>query len=165
MKHYDAPWSKSLIGVSIFTTVTCLAVAGGMGWEAAARPQGVFFWFLAALPLLILFGAALCAIRGYSVGIDAILVHRLLWSTPLPRAGLESATFEPEAMRGSLRTFGNGGAFSFSGLYYSRRLGSYRAFVTDQHRTVVLRYATRRVVLSPDSSGDFVSELARPKRP
>ena len=65
-------------------------------------------------------------------------------------------------MRRSLRTFGNGGGFSFSGFYYNKRLGSYRAFVTDLHRTVVLRYAKRRVVVSPAAPEDFVRDLAVP---
>ncbi len=67
---------------------------------------------------------------------------------------------EPDALRGSLRIFGNGGGFSFSGFYYSKRLGSFRAFVTDRRRTVVLRYANRRVVLSPATPEDFVQDLA-----
>ena len=88
-------------------------------------------------------------------------MHRLLWSTVLPRIGLESAQVEPDAMRGSLRTFGNGGAFSFTGFYYNKRLGSYRAYVTDPRRAVVLRYANRRVVLSPDAPEDFVRRPGR----
>jgi hypothetical protein len=63
-------------------------------------------------------------------------------------------------MRGSLRTFGNGGAFSFTGFYYNKRLRSYRAYVTDPRRAVILRYANRRVVLSPASPADFVDDLA-----
>jgi hypothetical protein len=112
------------------------------------------------LPLVILLGTALFTIRGYGISSDAILVHRLLWSTRLPRAGLQSASVEPDALRGSLRVFGNGGGFSFSGFYYSKRLGSFRAFVTDRRRTVVLRYANRRVVLSPGTPEDFVQDLA-----
>jgi hypothetical protein len=165
MKHYEAPWSTSLIAMSIVTTVICLGVVGGGWWSLAAKhAPGVFGWVV-LLPLVILFGAALFTIRGYSISSDSILVHRLLWSTVLPRAGLESAQVEPDAMRRSLRTFGNGGAFSFTGFYYNKRLGSYRAYVTDRHRTVVLRYANRRVVLSPASPEDFVHDLAIPSRP
>lgn len=163
MKHYEAPWSTSLVVMSVFTTVICLGVAAGAAWEAAASPQTALLRWVALLPLLILFGAALCTIRGYTIASDAILVHRLLWSTALPRAGIQSASAEPDAMRGSLRTFGNGGAFSFSGLYYNKRLGTYRTFVTDPRRTVVLRYPTRRVVLSPAAPEDFVSDLAVPE--
>ena len=114
------------------------------------------------LPLAIILGAAPFTIRGYTITADAILVHRLCWATRLPLQGLQSATAEPDAMRGSLRTFGNGGLFSFSGRYWSKHLGAYRALVTDPRRTVVLRYADRTVVLSPETPEQFVRDL--PKR-
>ena len=160
MKHYEAPWSTTLIVMSVLTTVVCLVACVGAWLVLATRhPPGVL-GCVVFLPLVILFGAALFTIRGYSVSSDSILVHRLLWSTVLPRTGLESAEVDLEAMRGSLRTFGNGGAFSFTGFYYNKRLGSYRAYVTDPHRTVVLRYANRRAVLSPAAPEDFVDDLA-----
>jgi hypothetical protein len=162
MKHYEAPWSTSLIVISVFTSMICLGVSAGAWWAAVAKHQAAPVRWVALLPLIILFGTALFTIRGYAITSDAILVHRLLWSTALPRFGLKSAQFEPDAMRGSIRTFGNGGAFSFSGFYYNKRLGSYRAFVTDPRRAVVLRYATRRVVLSPAAPEDFVIDLAVP---
>ncbi len=132
------------------TAVLLLGVSAVAWWEGHVKHQPAAFRWLALLPLILLFGSALFTIRGYTITSDSILVHRLLWSTALPRIGLESAEVDLEAMRGSLRTFGNGGAFSFTGFYYNKRLRSYRAFVTDPRRTVVLRYATRRVVLSPD---------------
>jgi len=160
MKHYEAPWSTSLIITSVFTTVICLGVSAGAAWEAATGHQPGSLRWVVLLPLIILFGCALFTVRGYEITSDAILVQRLLWSTALPRAGLESARVEPEIMRGSLRTFGSGGAFSFTGFYYNKRLGSYRAYVTDPRRPVVLRYASRRVVLSPAAPEDFVHDLA-----
>jgi hypothetical protein len=163
MKHYEAPWSTSLIVMSVLATVVCLG-ATAVAWLSLAgtHPPGAI-GCASLLPLVILFGAALFTIRGYSITSDLILVHRLLWSTPLPRAGLESARIEPKAMWWSIRTFGNGGAFSFTGFYYNKRLGSYRAYVTDLRRTVVLRYANRRVVLSPAAPEDFVYDLALAK--
>jgi hypothetical protein len=49
--------------------------------------------------------------------------------------------------------------FSFSGLYWNRNLGHYRAFVTDLNHTVVLRFVTRTLVVSPDRPEEFVREL------
>src|ERR1035438_10386812 len=163
MKHYEAPWSTSLIVISVLTIVVCLGVSVGAWWEAQVGHHPAPLQWVALLPLVILFGCTLCTIRGYSISSDSILVHRLMWSTALSRAGLQSAQVEPDAMRGSLRTFGNGGAFSFTGFYYNKRLGSYRAYVTDPHRTVVLRYANRRVVLSPATPEEFVQDLALAK--
>ena len=163
MKHYEAPWSTSLIVTSVLTTVVCVGVAVGAWFSMAAKHAPGALGWVVLLPLVILFGAALFTIRGYSLSSDSILVHRLLWSTVLPRTGLESAEVDLEAMRGSLRTFGNGGAFSFTGFYYNKRLGSYRAYVTDPRRAVVLRYAKRRVVLSPATPEDFVDDLVLAK--
>jgi hypothetical protein len=159
MKRYTAPWGTSLILVSVLVTVICLGVFAGSLWASCAVRQLHPFRWGALLPLALLFGMFPFIIRGYTITRDAILVHRLLWDTKLPRAGLESASAEPDAMRRSLRTFGNGGGFSITGWYYNKRLGAYRAFVTDPRRAVVLRYANRRVVLSPDAPEDFVREL------
>jgi len=157
MKRYKAPWSRSLIVISSLATVLCLGIALGMVWNT----RGVFPW-LALLPLAIVIGSAPFAIRGYSVTSDAILVHRLFWTTRLPLAGLQSAQFDPDAMRGSIRTFGNGGLFSFTGFYRNKLLGAYRAFVTDPRRTVVLHYSRRTVVVSPAAPEEFVHDLAIP---
>jgi hypothetical protein len=159
MKHYKAQWDTSLIVVSSLATVTCLGIA-----FVAFRHGGASWWLGLAL-LALVGGCALFAIRGYAVTPEAILVHRLLWTTRLPLAGLRSAQFEPNAMRWSLRTFGNGGFFSFSGFYRNKPLGTYRAFVTDRHQTVVLRYDGRTVVVSPASPEEFAHELVSSQAP
>jgi hypothetical protein len=109
--------------------------------------------------------AALWTVRGYSVTPDRILVHRLLWATRLPRAGLTSATYAPDAMARSIRLFGNGGLFGVVGWFSNRQLGRYRAWVTDPRHTVVLRWADRTVVVSPSPPELFVESLNEPPSP
>jgi len=104
-------------------------------------------------------GCALFAVRGYTVTPGALLVHRLIWTTRLPLAGLQSAQFQPNAMRWSIRTFGNGGFFSITGFYWNKLLGAYRAFATNGRQTVVLRFSRRTVVVSPSSPEEFAHEL------
>lgn len=160
MKTYKAPWGVSLIIISSLTTVMCLGVTGtvivGNHW---VHPGWVQTW-PAVLPLVLIFGAALFTIRGYTITTDALLIHRLFWTTCLPLAGLQSARHAPEAMRWSLRSWGNGGLFSFTGYYRNKALGAYRAFVTDPHRTVVLEFSDRhKVVVSPDAPEEFAHEI------
>lgn len=152
--YHRAPWGGLLIGASIFVTLLCL----GAGIALLVLSHSPLW--VAALPLLLVPASALFVVRGYRITPDAILVRRSFWNTRLPRAGLSSAVCEPNAMRGSLRTFGNGGAFSFTGWYWNRRLGAYRAFVTDLRRTVVLRYERQTVVLSPEDPEKFLRDLA-----
>ena len=154
MKTYGAPWGTSLVVTSLVTALICLGVAILMLW----RGPGWIHW-VAVLLLATICGGELFTIRGYTLTSDAILVHRLLWKTQLPLTGLQSAEFTPGAMRGSLRILGNGGLFSFSGVFRNKTLGTYRAFVTDLRRTVVLRFAERTIVISPSEPEDFVREV------
>src|SRR4029079_2870086 len=110
MKHYTASWSRLLVGSSSFLTILCFGIALITAWNS----QGIKSWF-ALLPVVVPLACALFTIRGYDLTPDEVLVQRLFWSPHLPRAGMQSAEVAPNAMRGSIRTFGNGGFFSFSG--------------------------------------------------
>jgi hypothetical protein len=112
-------------------------------------------WLLVALVV----GCAFFTIRGYTVTPDAILVHRLVWNTRLPLAGLQSARVERKPRRWGIR-IGNGGFFSFSGFHYTPGLGFWRVLVTDHRRLVMLRYPNRMVAISPAAPEDFVRDLA-----
>ncbi|MDH4411212.1 MAG: PH domain-containing protein [Verrucomicrobiales bacterium] len=156
MKHYQAPWGRPLVIVSALATALCLGLTL-FEWSTITRPPlGIPAFWLGLLPLALVIGCALFTIRGYALTPDTLLIHRLLWSTRVSLAELQSAEYLPGAMRGSIRTCGNGGFFSVTGLYWSRLLGSYRAFVTDLQRTVVLRFPGRTLVLSPESPEEFV---------
>jgi hypothetical protein len=154
MKTYPAPWGRPLVVISSLATVLLAGTTLFL-----ARSDRDMFSLVAWLPLALVGGTALFTIRGYTVTADAVLVRRLFWVTRVPLAGLESARHEPDVMRGSLRTFGNGGLFSFTGYYRNERLGAYRALVTDFQRTVVLRFTDRTLVLSPDTPEEFVREV------
>jgi len=161
MKTYKSPWSTSLIVVSALATLLCLVITFGVPFLPAPKHGGEVGMWLRWLPLALMLGCALFTVRGFTITPDAILVHRLLWATRLPLAGLQSADFVPKAMCKSIRTCGNGGFFSFTGFYWSKTLRSYRAYVTDLRRTVVLRYERRTVVVSPDEPEEFVREIGR----
>jgi hypothetical protein len=119
------------------------------------------------LPPLILASGALFSVRGYSLRSGALVIHRLGWSSYVDLAALESAVHDPDAMSRSLRLFGNGGFFAFTGWYRNRKLGVYRAFVTDPRLSVVLRFPGRVVVVTPGAPERFVRQVtsSRPAAP
>jgi hypothetical protein len=155
---FHAPWGKTLRWVSFLATAVLLCVGLTLAGKTAG-PQ-IVRW-LAILPVLILPVAALFIIRSYALEPNTLAIQRLLWTTRLPLAGLQSATVEPDAMRWSLRLCGNGGLFSITGWYRNRALGNYRAFVTDLKGTVVLRFPKRTVVVSPENPERFVAEISQ----
>lgn len=158
---FEAPWGRALRVTSIVVPAFCAAVVAlGFPTISPHRTLVPAYWLWTLLPAMI-FVAALFTIRGYRIEGSTVCIERLLWDTRLPLEGLLSASVERQAMRGSIRTCGNGGLFSFTGWWWSRRLGRFRAFVTDLRLNVVLRFADRTVVLSPAEPEEFVQTVLR----
>ena len=153
-KCYRAVWGRPLRWTSALVSV--LALAGAVSLVTSL--QG-WMRLLGLLPPVGFGMAALFCIRGYALEGTTLLIRRLVWTTRISLSGLESVESVPKAMSGSLRTFGNGGLYSFTGWYWNRPLGSYRAWVTDLRNTVVLRVGGRTMVISPEPPEAFVVAL------
>jgi hypothetical protein len=151
---YAAPWGRLLMGMS--GGVVMLFV-----WLMASGRIGGVAMFLFPLILIL---ALPFMVRGYIVSEDELVIKRLGWKTTFPVDDLQSVEVDPHAMRGSIRLCGNGGLFSFTGLYRTRQLGKFRCFVNDLNKTVVLRFAKRTVVVSPDDPEAFVEAIKGSKR-
>jgi len=150
---FRAPWGRDVTivtGLGLFTLGMPLVLAIWRG-----RPR-----FVIALLMTILATALSLCVRGYEVVPGELRVRRLLWSTRWPLDPSTRATIRPNAMRGSWRTWGNGGLFAISGRFSGSGLGRYRAFVTDAARTVVLETQQGIVVVSPDRPAEFSAAIA-----
>lgn len=158
-----APWSNSLKVLSALSVVILV----GLPWLMKRTMPAVEFTdvivsFVAFACAVTLIGSILFVVKEYELDRNQLIVHRLWWPTRISIRGLKSVRYEPAALKGSIRVLGNGGLFSFSGLFYNRVLGFYRLYATDPQRAVVMRMAARTVVVTPANPDAFmraVSEL------
>jgi len=158
-----APWSTALKVMSLLGTVVLCAVSYA-AFRAIPTPTGFTHHFglgVALIPLVVLIASLFFVVRGYSVDARHLIVERLVTTTRIPLAGLTRAWIDPSACKGSIRVFGNGGLFSFSGWFYSKRLGRYRLFATDFRHAVVLGLPRGNVVISPAAPHAFIEHLQR----
>jgi hypothetical protein len=161
MQRFEAaPWATALKAVSALGTLILVGVA----WAASrsAPPSGLEHHVGALVALLspaVAVGAILFVVRGYEIDSIELRIERLLWTTGIPLPAVARVWADPKALRGSLRIFGNGGLYSITGLYWSRKLGRYRAFITDPKRTVVVLGAGRVLVVSPSEPALFVDRV------
>jgi hypothetical protein len=153
--EFRAPWSAELRTATITYTVLLIAIlvvgvfAGSqMPLAAAAAVIGI--------PVALLVGSIVFRVRGYVLTEEAIVVRRGGWDTRLPLAGLLSVSGDAEAMQRSVRVFGNGGLFSFAGVFWNRKLRRYRALATDPSRAVILRYPKQTIVITPHDPQQFI---------
>lgn len=159
--HFKAPWGRTLLIASAFTTLVMLGTAcmlflnRKIPWFVNLPLPSDSLGIVIATVLLIPLGALPFIIRGYVVTKDGILIKRLWWNTVLPFEEMSSVEVEPLALCHSFRTCGNGGLYSFTGYYWNRQLGHFRAYVTDLNRTVIVHMKNRTAVLSPDDPEAF----------
>lgn len=155
--RFDAPWGRMIRIVTVVGSAILLYAAFGVGGRF---PNGSWLWFLTSVgPLILLAGALLSTVRGYRLEPGRLVVERPLWSTRIELAGLREVWHDPEAIRRSLRLFGNGGLFAIAGLFSNRRLGRYRAFATNPQNSVVLDYGDRKIVVTPARPEEFVRQV------
>ncbi len=152
---FKAPWSPT---VTIITGLTVLLMLGiTLSLVRISIKQNFTMMFLAAMiPLLILLITALFSVRGYLVTNQTLQIARLGWFTEVPLVHLESAIYDPHAMNHSLRIFGNGGLFAFTGRFRNKKLGLYQAYATDPSLSVVLKFPKKTVVVTPQRPEQFV---------
>lgn len=148
---FDAPWSPSLMWIS--WGATAMFVGFSIFLISVQKP-GVWFPSVAMNCIWLL--TALFTVRGYRLQDQTLYVQRLIWETRIDLRGLEKAYQEPEAFRRCFKTFGNGGLFSFSGYFRSKKLGTFRCWVTDTKKSVVLEVKGKKLVISPDSPESFL---------
>ena len=156
-----ARWSKSLKLMSTFGTAV-LVVVGVAAYRGIPMVSGIAHTLglgIALALVLSMLGSFLFAVTGYAIDEAGLHVERPLFATRIPLGGLQRVWSDPDACKGSLRLFGNGGLFSFTGLFRNKTLGTYRLFGTDLGRAVVLQLPARVVVITPADPDAFIAHL------
>ncbi|WP_105103927.1 PH domain-containing protein [Microbulbifer pacificus] len=157
-REFSAPWSRALGFLTLLTSLILLGIGITLWLKAPENPPLLYQLSIWMCPGILLL-SALFAVRGYRLQDRELWVLRPGWKTRIALDGMTSVSFEPDATKGSIRLFGNGGFFAFSGLFRNQSLGRYRAFATDMSRTVVIRLPTRTLVVTPDKPEHFVDML------
>jgi hypothetical protein len=148
---FDASWGRLLKGMSLGVVVLFVGLAG------AGKAGGAALWLF---PLLLMLALPF-VVRGYVVTEKELIIQRLGWQTRFSLDDFQTLEIDPGVMKGSIRLCGNGGLFSFTGLYRNKKLGNYRAFVNDWKKTVVLHFGKRTIVVSPDDPASFAKSMVR----
>ena len=161
-RRFRAPLSTGALagGLAITLLLFGLAIGIALGLSRSSWPTVAFS---SATCVLIPVITSLFIVRGYELTRKELRVERLLWRTRFDLGDLRAARGDREAMKRAWKTMGNGGFFGWIGWFRNKRLGSFRALVTDPVRSVVLEFTTFKLVVSPENPAAFVRALDLPE--
>jgi hypothetical protein len=159
--QYKARWGFHVKLMTFWCTILCFGIPI---WYSAngGVPGDLFLACLMRAPLLVWLACLLLSVRGYTITDDSILIHRLVWNTRLPLEEVTEINFDPEIYYRSFRYFSTDGIFGVSGVHYAQNEGgAFHAFLTDTTKTVLLKFSSRSILVSPPDPQEFVKALLR----
>jgi hypothetical protein len=118
--------------------------------------------------LLLLIYAITYAFKptGYKVTQDEVIVKRPIGDVHIRRDSIASVEKgAKDALKGSIRCFGDGGLWGFYGVFRNRYYGRMTWYVTRKDRIAVIKTIENKVIiLSPDEVDELIAELGGKKR-
>ncbi|MCW9018075.1 MAG: PH domain-containing protein [Kangiellaceae bacterium] len=157
--YYKASLGTSARWITFLTTLLLISIPLIILANAGTAEQPAIVFSL-LLPVLIPLICFVYRVTGYELDSKQILVKRLVGDFSVPLNEIDSIEVNPNAMKRSFRTFGNGGLFGFYGRFRNSVYGPYRAFVTDPNNSIVLKQQNAVIILSPDEPQKFAKKLA-----
>jgi hypothetical protein len=159
MNTYKAPWGMLLKVVTIIANIILLGIIAAGIIIRMEDYRLLWRLIMIGIPAATLIITMFFMIRKYEIQGNNLLVYRLGWKKTIDLSGLKSVEIDPEAAKNSIRLFGNGGLFAFSGIYRNKKLGNYRIFATDFKNSVVLKTEKKTYVVTPDNPEKFAEEI------
>jgi len=131
-------------GLSQALRTTVLALCWAMGPLVVA---GVWFGY---------------RLKRYALSNGVLRVERAFHSPSFDLVGLSSVDLTENPMKWALKINGNDGLGSISGSFRSKQWGKFKAYLSDNHNAVVLRWTDGRcVIVSPKHTQLFIQTLRK----
>jgi hypothetical protein len=165
----DAEFAPAPIGtrvrfttlLSIVAVVAVTVAAPVLMLQERRPPPWPVFLMTGIAPAVVAAIWFTARIQRYRVVEAELQVELPFRTVRFPLEGLKDVTPDHEALRGARKLVGNDGLGALSGRFRSKRLGWFRAYVTDGERAVVLRWPDRCVVISPDQHAWFIETVRK----
>lgn len=163
VQRFSASWSAATWFVTLLVVVVAIVAMGVVLQQAdrVASENGskrALLTLAALIVPVILMVTVVFAPLGYTVSEMGIMVNRMGRNICIARSEIAQIELIKRRDVGfAMRICACGGFFGFYGLFWSKRLGRFRAYVTDtRHLVLVTRTDETKVLLSPFPAEVFV---------
>jgi hypothetical protein len=159
MKQYASSLDMAAKNVPWLVLAICVFVV----WRA--YPVTHTFTSTAVLCPAILIGGCLVftfifKTKALAIDNDSIIIERMPNNVVINFSDIKSVKKEEE-MTFAIRTFGNGGVFGYTGMFYKKGIGSMRWYATQRKNYILIEKINgRKVVITPDEPDAFISDIA-----
>jgi len=121
----------------------------------------IYTSLLGILPLVLIIATYLYRTTAITIDNTGIIVERNISPVAINYSDITSVMPLTKADMGLVaRTFGNGGLFGYTGMFYNKKYGSMKWYCTNRSNYVLIEKANgKKAVISPDEPGEFIKDI------
>lgn len=163
MKKFKASIDNLSILITFFVVV--LSVSLFIGFLNSGNHSDLFGISIATAINFFMLGLVfvffLLRTSSYSVTESSIVINSLLLPYNVSRNEIAKCTLvSKDEMSGTIRTFGNGGLFGYTGYYRNAKFGTMRWFATQRKNYLLIEKTNgKKIVITPDEPENFIAAL------
>ena len=165
MHNYSSSPDK-LTKIITYVVVAIMILPPVLGYSTflkAGKDQVAMFGLFIGPVIIFVLMIAMYLLSPLSVEITntGLIIHRKIYSRNILFKDIESIRMaEPDEMNGTIRTFGNGGLFGYTGMYWNKKLGSMRWYCSQRKNYILIdKEGNKRIVITPDDPDDFIKDV------
>jgi len=150
----------------ITKVIPALMIAIATAVVVATLPGRLEYGYVSLIAPVVIYGVVIFCFFDrslrYEIGEGFLKIIRPKGAKSYSVYDIKSVEFIGSLPFGTIRTFANGGLFGFTGWYYNRKLGKFRAFMTRMNHSVLVAFNDgKKIMLSPDDAMGFVTCLTK----
>lgn len=157
---FKASLDKASKVITILITLIFVTVIGG---NVFLFRSGAYLVSIICILLMvgIYITVYLFRVTGYQITRDRLIVYRPLKNKIISRSDItRGRKVEKDELSWSLRNFGNGGFFGYTGLFSNKKIGAMRWYATRRDKGVLLQTNDAyTILLTPDAPEAFLEAL------
>jgi hypothetical protein len=165
MREYQASLGNLSKIITALVIIFMIGFIVMLSYKNTVEPRKEFAFatafglFMLMIPVIAFFYRP----KAYVITDDALLIKRIAGNYRIPLSVIKSViAASREDMRITIRTFGNGGLFGFTGHYRNSRFGRMRWFVSQRQNYLVIETSEgTKFVISPDEPEVMEDDLQK----
>ncbi|MEI7803091.1 MAG: PH domain-containing protein [Bacteroidota bacterium] len=160
MKKFKCSLDKTskIIGGIVFVPILFL---GCLSFANRENDTSYITLFSSIPPIVILVVTFLYRPMNYTVTSSLIIINRPVSLFKINRIEIAKCSIvSKKEMSGTIRTFGNGGLFGYTGYYRNAKFGTMRWFATQRKNYVLIEKINgKKIIITPDEPENFIAAL------
>ena len=149
-------WSSEVIAITCIGL--CVVIGCLVPLILAKTPSLLLKWGIVAIVVIPIIYCATWTPKYISIRSNDFVFKKMIGNITIPIKAIDDIyKIDSNSLKGSIRTFGSGGAFGYLGRFKNDTLGKYSMYITEKKNLIAIKTDDKIYVFNCDDPDQFIS--------